>query len=53
MRSLLRILIATLAALAVLLGLAVAAITQPTFGTLPPPGGPAADPIACGGTSNF
>lgn len=34
MRSLLRILIATLAALAVLLGLAAAAITQPTFGTL-------------------
>jgi hypothetical protein len=44
MRSLLRILIATLAALAILLGLAAAAITQPTFGTFPPPGGPAADP---------
>ena len=44
MRSLLRILIATLAALAILLGLAAAAITQPAFGTLPAPGGPAADP---------
>jgi hypothetical protein len=43
-RSLLRILIATLAALAILLGLAAAAITQPVFGTLPPSGGPAADP---------
>lgn len=44
MRSFLRILIATLAALAVLLGLAAAAITQPTFGTLPPSCGPAANP---------
>ena len=43
-RSLLRVLIATLAALAILLGLAAAAITQPAFGTFPPPGGPAADP---------
>jgi hypothetical protein len=44
LRSLLRILIATLAALVILLGLGAAAITQPTFGAFPPPGGPAADP---------
>jgi hypothetical protein len=44
LRSLLRILIATLAALVILLGLGAAAITQPTFGTFPPLGGPAADP---------
>jgi hypothetical protein len=44
LRSPLRILAATLTALAILLGLAAAAITQPTFGSLPSPGGLSADP---------
>lgn len=44
LHSTLRILLATTAALAVLLGLAAAAITQPTFGTGPAPDGPRADP---------
>jgi peptidase M28-like protein len=43
-RSLLRILIATLASLAILLGLAAAAVTQPTFRALPAAPGLAADP---------
>ena len=34
-RSLLRILVASLASLAILLGLAAAAVTQPTFRALP------------------
>jgi hypothetical protein len=44
LRSALRILLATVAVLALLLGLAAAVITQPTFGTAPAPGGPRADP---------
>ncbi|MFL6234088.1 MAG: hypothetical protein ACJ76N_13215 [Thermoanaerobaculia bacterium] len=43
-RSLLRILAATSAALAVLLGLAAAAVTQPTFRALPVVKGLSADP---------
>jgi len=43
-RSLLRILVASLASLAILLGLAAAAVTQPTFGALPAAPGLAADP---------
>jgi hypothetical protein len=43
-RSLLRILAATFASLAVLLGLAAAAVTQPTFRALPAAQGLAADP---------
>lgn len=39
-----RILTAALAGTAVLLGLGAAAVTQPTFGVLPPKGLPAADP---------
>ncbi len=44
LRSALRILLATVAVLALLLGLAAAAITQPTFGRDPVPDGPRADP---------
>ena len=44
LRSALRVLLATLASLALLLGLAAAAITQPTFGTVPAADGPKADP---------
>jgi len=45
LRSALRVLLATLASLVLLLGLAAAAITQPTFGTAPAgDGGPRADP---------
>jgi len=42
--SLLRILVATLAAVTILLGFAAAAITQPTFGSLPAQDGLSADP---------
>jgi len=44
LRSTLRVLAITLASLTILLGLAAAAITQPTFSVVPRPVGPRADP---------